>query len=182
MKRPLVACLVGYAWVSELCTTSSNRQLGALNMSIPLINTSRDEVNLSTTWSQDRLTCISLILALCVHPKASRGVLFWANCNFPNSLFVALDHMTEQQSKCDQTRACMTCLVDSAVKKEEHHFIMDRLLPILVTVVSICFDHDRLQSRVTPSSLVTSTCLISTLFITIFSWGLVNDLSKIQCL
>jgi hypothetical protein len=37
--------------------------------------------------------------------------------------------------------ACRTCLVDSAVKAEQH-FIMDRLLPILVTVVLIYFDHD----------------------------------------
>ena len=44
MKRPLVACLVGYAWVSELCASSLDRQLGAFNMSIPLTNTSSDEV------------------------------------------------------------------------------------------------------------------------------------------
>ena len=45
----------------------------------------------------------------------------------------------------------MTCFVDSDVKKAEQRFIMDRLLPLLATVVSICSDHDRLQSRVTPS-------------------------------
>ena len=38
--------------------------------------------------------------------------------------------------------------------------------------VSICFDHDSLQSSVTPSCLVISTCSISTLCITIFSRGL----------
>ena len=79
VKRPLVACLVGYAWVSKLCASSSNRQLGAFNMSIPLINTSSDEVNLSSTLSQERLTCILLILALCVHPRASRAALFVAS-------------------------------------------------------------------------------------------------------
>jgi hypothetical protein len=40
----------------------------------------------------------------------------------------------------------MTCLVDNAAKKAEEPFIMDRLLPIIANVVSICFDHDRLQS------------------------------------
>ena len=40
------------------------------------------------------------------------------------------------------------------VKKVEHHFIIDRVLPILATTVSICFDHDSLQSRVKSSSLV----------------------------
>ena len=49
---------------------------------------------------------------------------------------------------------------------------MDRRLPILATVVSTCFDHATLQSRVTPRSLVTLTCPISTLFIASFSWGL----------
>jgi hypothetical protein len=53
-----VACLVGYAWVSELCASSLDRQLGAFNMSIPLINKSSDEVNLSSTFSQETLTCI----------------------------------------------------------------------------------------------------------------------------
>ena len=32
VKRPLVACLVGYAWVSELCASSANRQLDGFNM------------------------------------------------------------------------------------------------------------------------------------------------------
>ena len=76
VKRPLVACLVGYVWVSELCACSLDRQLGAFNMSIPLIKKSSDEVNLSSTFSQERLTCILLILALCVHPRASRAALF----------------------------------------------------------------------------------------------------------
>jgi hypothetical protein len=43
--------------------------------------------------------------------------------------------------------------------------LMDKLLPILEHVVSACFDHGSLQSRLTPSSLVTSTCPVSTLFI-----------------
>ena len=30
------SCLVGYAWVSELCASSLDRQLGAFNMAIPL--------------------------------------------------------------------------------------------------------------------------------------------------
>jgi hypothetical protein len=34
VKRPLVVCIVGYAWVHELCASSFNRQLGAFNMSI----------------------------------------------------------------------------------------------------------------------------------------------------
>jgi hypothetical protein len=62
---------------------------------------------------------------------------------------VAPDNMTEQWSRCNKTRACRTYLVDSGVKKAEQRFIMDRLLPILVTVVSTCFDHD-----------ITSTCSI----------------------
>uniref|UniRef100_A0A4W5P3I5 EMI domain-containing protein n=1 Tax=Hucho hucho TaxID=62062 RepID=A0A4W5P3I5_9TELE len=40
--------------------------------------------------------------------------------------------------------------------------IMDRPFPILATIESICFDHDRLLSRVTPRSLVSSTCSIAT--------------------
>ena len=72
VKRHLVACLVGYAWVSELCANSSNRQVSEFNMSIPLTNTSSDEVNLSSTLSQERLTWILLMLALCVHPRANR--------------------------------------------------------------------------------------------------------------
>ena len=57
------------------------------------------------------------------------------------------------------------------------------LWTILATTVLICFDHDSLQSRVTPSSLV-STCSISTLFyykIQLRFSGLVNDMSQIQC-
>jgi hypothetical protein len=38
------------------------------------------------------------------------------------SLFVAPDHTTEQWFRCDKTRACRTCLVDSAVKNAEQHF------------------------------------------------------------
>ena len=55
------------------------------------------------------------------------------HCNFPKALFVALDHTTEQQSRCKKTRACRTCLV-SAVKEAEQRFIMDRILPILAAV------------------------------------------------
>ena len=47
--------------------------------------------------------------------------------------------------------------------KAEECLIMDRPLPILVTIESICFDHDCVLSRVTPSSLVSSTCSIATL-------------------
>ena len=65
--------------------------------------------------------------------------------------------------------SCRTCLVDSAVKKVEQHFIMDRLLPILATVVLICFAHDSLQSRDTSSSLVTST----------FPYNLLQDLVEV---
>jgi hypothetical protein len=52
-------------------------------MSIPLINTSSDEVNLSPTFSQERLTCILLILALCVRgrPINRNGRLIGANFN-----------------------------------------------------------------------------------------------------
>ena len=78
------------------------------------------------------------------------------------SLFVAPDHTTDQEYRCDKTRACRTCLVDSAVKKAAHRFIMDRLLTILATVVSICFDNNSIQSSVTPSSLLTLTCSMST--------------------
>jgi hypothetical protein len=69
VKRPLVACPVGHVCVSDLCASSLNRQLGLFNMSILLTNTSGDEVNPSSTLSQERLTCILLILALCVHFK-----------------------------------------------------------------------------------------------------------------
>ena len=65
MKRPLVACLVVYAWVSELCASSSDRQLGAFNMSIPLINTGSDEVNPSFSLSQEIDLHIINISSLC---------------------------------------------------------------------------------------------------------------------
>ena len=41
---------------------------------------------------------------------------------------------------------------------------MDRPIPILATIESICFDYDSFLSRVTPSSLVSSTCSIATSF------------------
>ena len=96
VRRPLVACLVRYAWVSELCASSLNRQLGAFNMAIPLINTSRDEVSLSSTLSQEILTLIISMLALCVHFEGQPWCPVWGNCNFPKSLFVAPDHTTGQ--------------------------------------------------------------------------------------
>ena len=61
MKRPLVACLVGYAGLSELCASHLNRQLGAFNMSIPLTNTSSDEVNVSSTLSQQCFSCFTYL-------------------------------------------------------------------------------------------------------------------------
>jgi hypothetical protein len=94
VKRPLVACLVGYAWVSELFARHLNRQLGAFNMSIPLTKTSSDAVNLSSTLSQERLTGMSLMLALRVHLRASRASLCYGTTVM--SLFVALDYMTGQ--------------------------------------------------------------------------------------
>jgi hypothetical protein len=73
VKRPLVACPVVCAWVSELSASRLNRQLCAFNMSIPLTNTSSNEVNLSSTLNQERLTCILFMFFLCVHPRASRA-------------------------------------------------------------------------------------------------------------
>jgi hypothetical protein len=49
------ACLVGYLWLSELCVNPLNRQFATFNMSIPLIK---------TTLSQERLTCLLLMLSL----------------------------------------------------------------------------------------------------------------------
>ena len=99
LKRPLVACLVGYAWVSDLCTSSLDRQLCAFNMSTLLTNTSSDEVNLSST----QISPVQLpepgeidTLAFRLHLSASRTALFWASCNFLKSLFVASDHITGQ--------------------------------------------------------------------------------------
>ena len=121
----------------------------AFNMSIPLTNTSSDEVNLSSTLSEERLTCILLMLVPCSEPIA----IF---------LSPSLWHLTTRLNSSPGA-AKLACLVDSVVKKAEQSII------ILATVASICFDHDSLQSSVTPSSLVTSTCSISTLFITTFS-------------
>ena len=45
MKRPLVACLVDYAWLSA---SILNRHLGAVSMSTLLTKSSSDEVKLST--------------------------------------------------------------------------------------------------------------------------------------
>ena len=86
----LVACLVGYVWVSELC----DRQFSAFNMSIPLTKTRCDAVNLSCTLSQEMLTFMLLILALPVHVRASRAALFWADCKLPMFFFVVLEHIT----------------------------------------------------------------------------------------
>ena len=60
VKRPLVACLVGYVWVSELCVSGLNTQIGAFNTSI-LLTKDRDAFNLSSTLSEERLTCMYLI-------------------------------------------------------------------------------------------------------------------------
>ena len=49
-----------------------------------------------STLSQERLTCILLMLALRVHLRISRAALFRANCNLQMSLFVALYHMPGQ--------------------------------------------------------------------------------------
>ena len=46
MKRPLVACLVGYAWVSEPCASSLNRQLGAFSTSIDLTKTGEIDIHI----------------------------------------------------------------------------------------------------------------------------------------
>ena len=103
-------------------------------------------------------------------------------CSEPIAIFLSLSlwHPTTRlNSSPDVTKLWPLGPLDRVVKKAEQHFIMDRLIPILATPVSTCFDLDGLQSRVTPSSLVTSTCSNSTLFITRFSRGLVNDLSQI---
>ena len=68
-------------------------------------------------------------------------------------------------------------LLISAVKKVEQCYIIDRLLSIFATVVSICFDHDSVQSRVTPRSVVTSTCSISTWCITRFNCLYFHDIT-----
>ena len=93
-------------------------------------------------------------------------------CSEPIAIFLSpfLWHLTTRlNSSPDVTKPePVGRLVDNAVKKVEQHFIMDILLPILATVVSIYFDHESLQSRVTPSSLVTSNYYIFTLFIARF--------------
>jgi hypothetical protein len=74
VKRFLVACLVGYAWVSELCASRLNRQLGTLSLSTFLTKTkSISEVNLSSSLRYERLTCISLMLASHVLLRVSRA-------------------------------------------------------------------------------------------------------------
>ena len=168
MKRPLVACPVEYAWMSELCASSLNRQLGAFSMSTLLTKTSSDEVHsILHLVPREMYMHIINVSSLCTYiGQPCCPVL--SQLQFSKSIFVAPDHTTEQWSRCDKTRTCGTCLVDSAVNAEQR-FIMDRLLHILATVVSICFVHDSLQSRVTPNRLVSSTCSISTLFITRFS-------------
>ena len=57
-----------------------------------------------------------------------------------------------------------TCLVDRVVEKAEQRFIMVSLLHILATVVSLCFDHASLQSRVTPSSAVISVTVVADVY------------------
>ena len=91
-----MACLVGYVWVSELCASSLDRQLGAFNMSIPLINKSSDEVNLSTTFIQERLTCILLTLALCVQPDFTE---------FKSTIFV-FHHLVRYIWMCSVSVCC----------------------------------------------------------------------------
>ena len=86
-----VYCYLLSAWVSELCGSSSNRHLSAFNMSILLTNTTSDEVNLSSTLSQERLTCMLFMLVLVVHLRSSHAALFWAN--FPKS---SLWHLTSR--------------------------------------------------------------------------------------
>ena len=52
------------------------------------------------------------------------------------SLFGVSDHMTEQ-SRCDKTRACRTCFVDSVLKKVEQCFNMDSILILLYQYILI---------------------------------------------
>ena len=71
------------------------------------------------------------------------------------------------------------------LKMAERYFIMDRLLLILATVVSLCFDHDSLQSRVITQAVLSpqfSKFLHYLLQDLVEGYGLVNDLSQIQCL
>jgi hypothetical protein len=105
--RRALLCLHPFSIVHTLLKTDCS-----IHQACQHISQKQAEVNLSSTLSHERLTCISLMLALRVHLRASRASLFRA------AIFLV---------KVDQ--CC----------------IMDRLLPILATVVSMCFDHDSLN-------------------------------------
>ena len=130
---------------------------------MPFTNTSSEEVNLPSTSSEERLTSISLMLSLCVHPRASRAALFWANCNL---------HLTTRlnsspgATKLEPVQSALLILLlrRVALGQTSPHFshcCINMFWPWQFTIQGY-----------SKQFLVTSTCSISTLFITIFSWGL----------
>jgi hypothetical protein len=89
MKRPLLACLVGYVCVSVLCVSWLCKQFGISNTLMFLIKSRIEAVSLSSTLCQERLTCKVLISALWIQWRARRAARFWASCSLSSSFFAA---------------------------------------------------------------------------------------------
>ena len=111
-----------------------------------------------STGSHDRFLCITPIGVCFEQWRASLAALLWAICNFCMCVFAADDHMTGQYSRCDKTRDWMTCFKVVGVTYFVHFLVTAMLLPILVTILSICFVHCKPESRTMPSNLVSFTC------------------------
>jgi hypothetical protein len=125
VKRPLVACLVGYVWVSELCASSSNRHLGAFNMSITLTNTSSDEVNLLPFNPGEIDMHIINVSSLCTS-KGQPCCPVLSQLQFSRVPFCGT---------CPHSGPGMTKPGPVGLA-----LLIDILLPILATVESKCFD------------------------------------------
>lgn len=120
-----------------------------------------------------RTAAISLLISMLMilvfygHWRAACSVLAKVCLSF----FVAFTHIIWQLSSCKRIRVLNTSLVKSGVRYFLHHLTTANALPILLTIVLMCFDQNILLSRVMPNNLVSFTCWMGVLFIKSLSSG-----------
>ena len=98
----------------------------------------------------------------------------------PTYQYIHTSYLGEIGERRCAVRCCFICFFQPGLLLRwefravmaEHLLNTDRPIPIFTISEYICFVHDSLQSKVTPSNLVSSTCSKATPFITRFSWGL----------
>lgn len=94
----------------------------------------------------------------------NNGELIWRLCFervgvfFFRSFLAVDDQMTGQYSRCDKTKAWITWFRVLDVTYPEHFLVTAMLLPILVTMLSMCSVHVSLASNTMPSILIFLTC------------------------